>query len=68
VPGGGAVAALSACLAGALLKMLLELTAKDGSNIDDKMAIVETALKQLQNCVEEDIQAFDSFLAAREDA
>jgi len=65
VPGGGAVAALSACLAGALLKMLLELTAKDGSNIDDKMAIVETALKQLQNCVEEDIQAFDSFLAAR---
>jgi methenyltetrahydrofolate cyclohydrolase len=65
VPGGGAVAALSACLAAALLKMLLELTAKDGLNVEPKVAIVETAMKQLQNSVADDIAAFNSFLAAR---
>ncbi len=65
VPGGGAVAALSACLSAALLKMLLELTAKGGLNVDPQMAIVEAAMKKLQNSVADDIAAFNSFLAAR---
>ena len=65
VPGGGAVAALSACLAAALFKMLLELIVKDGANVSHKMATVEKAMKLLQNSVGEDITAFNSFLAAR---
>ena len=65
VPGGGAVAALSACLAASLLKMVLEIMAKDGSDVAGKLAAVETARKQLQSFVEEDIAAFNSFLAAR---
>ena len=63
--GRWAVAALSACLAASLLKMVLEIMAKDGSDVAGKLAAVETARKQLQNFVEEDISAFNSFLAAR---
>jgi formiminotetrahydrofolate cyclodeaminase len=65
VPAGGAVAALSACLAASLLKMLLEIAAKGGAKVDHQVVIVKTGLKELQNCVAEDIKAFDSFLAAR---
>ena len=65
VPGGGAVAAFSACLAGALFKMLLEIAAKEGASVNDKLVIVETAIRQLQNGVADDIKAFESFMAAR---
>ena len=65
VPGGGAVAALSGSLAASLLKMVLEIAAKGGSNVDEKLAMVEAGLKELQHCVEADITAFNSFLAAR---
>jgi formiminotetrahydrofolate cyclodeaminase len=64
-PGGGAVAALSACFAASLLNMVLEIAAKRGLDIADRLAVVEAQLKQLQRCVDHDIKAFDSFLAAR---
>ena len=64
-PGGGAVSALSACLAAALLKMVLEIAAKDGASDDTRMAIVQAEMTQLRRCVDEDIDAFNSFLNAR---
>jgi len=45
--------------------MVLEISAKAGANVDDELAAVEIGLKDLQPCVEDDIKAFNSFLAAR---
>ena len=64
-PGGGAVAALSACQSAALLKMVIEISAKDGLRIEVQLSNIETQLEELRHCVEEDIEAFNSFLSAR---
>jgi len=64
-PGCGAIAAFSACLAASLLKMVLDIGAKNGSNNGDTPVVVQAYLKELQRCVDGDIEAFDSFLAAR---
>jgi methenyltetrahydrofolate cyclohydrolase len=64
-PGGGAVAALSACQSAALLKMVLEISAKDGIRIEVQLSSIETQLEVLRHCVEEDIAAFNSLLSAR---
>jgi methenyltetrahydrofolate cyclohydrolase len=65
VPGGGAVATLSICLAAALLKMLLELTAKERMEVADKASTVATIMTRVQRGVGDDITAFNSYLAAR---
>jgi formiminotetrahydrofolate cyclodeaminase len=64
-PGGGAVAALSACFAAALLQMVLEIAAKGGVNGEKKLAVVQAEMKVLRRCVDEDIEVFNSFLDAR---
>lgn len=64
-PGGGAVAAVSACHAAALLKMVLEIAAKDGLEVKDQLSSVQAQLEALRQCVDEDIAAFDSFMVAR---
>jgi methenyltetrahydrofolate cyclohydrolase len=64
-PGGGAVAALSACLAASLLKMVAEIASKGGATVGEMLVIVRTELETLQRCVDQDIEAFNSFLAAR---
>ncbi len=65
VPAGGAVAALSASLAASLLQMVLEIAVKDGANVGDMLTTVEKGREELQHCVEDDIDAFNAFLAAR---
>jgi formiminotetrahydrofolate cyclodeaminase len=64
-PGGGAVAAFSACLAASLLRMVLDIAAKNGSNHGDMPVVVQAYLEELQRCVDSDVEAFDSFVAAR---
>src|SRR3984885_1407634 len=64
-PGGGAVATLSACFAASLLEMVAEIASKGGANIGEMLVIVRTELHTLQGCVDQDIEAFNSFLAAR---
>lgn len=64
-PGGGAVAALSVCQSAALLKMVIEISAKVGSRVEVQLRSIDTQLEELRHCVEEDIEAFNSFLLAR---
>ena len=64
-PGGGAVAALSACFAASLLEMVAEIASKSGANVGEMLMIVHTEFDTLQRCVDQDIEAFNSFLAAR---
>lgn len=64
-PGGGAVTALSACFAASLLEMVAEIASKGGTNVAEMLVIVRTERDTLQRCVDQDIEAFDSFLAAR---
>jgi formiminotetrahydrofolate cyclodeaminase len=64
-PGGGAVAALSACLAASLLKMMLDIMEKDAPTGGKNAAVTQPQLKELQRGVDDDIAAFDAFKAAR---
>jgi formiminotetrahydrofolate cyclodeaminase len=66
-PGGGAVAAVAATLAAALLQMVC--TISDRRKADEGMsaiaASVEICGEELARCAEEDIRVFDRYLAVR---
>ncbi|MGD0963309.1 MAG: cyclodeaminase/cyclohydrolase family protein [Candidatus Acidiferrales bacterium] len=64
-PGGGAVAALSACLAASLLEMVLQITARAHPSAEARLAVVQTQLIELRRSVDQDIESFNRFLDAR---
>lgn len=70
-PGGGAVAAMTATFAAALLRMTCAIIAKRGSanfpqrELEALVARVQACEDRLARCAEEDILAFDAYMAAR---
>ncbi len=68
-PGGGAVAAVSATFAGALLRMVCAISSKrkPGVGMNTIAAKVKIFEEELAHCAEEDIRVFDRYMAARKD-
>jgi len=66
-PGGGAVAAVAATLAAALLRMVhaISSTRKPDVGLNAIVAKVKIAEEELAHCAEEDIRVFDRYMAAR---
>jgi len=66
-PGGGAVAAVAATFAAALLQMVCAISTK--RNSDARITAIGMQVKnceeELARCAEEDIRAFDRYMAAR---
>ncbi len=66
-PGGGAVAAIAATFAAALLRMVCVLSArrKPDVGMEAIAAKVKICEEELARCAEEDIRVFDRYMAAR---
>ncbi len=66
-PGGGAVAAVAATFAAALMRMVCAINSKQNS--DSEMTVIGAKAKiceeELARCAEEDIRVFDRYMAAR---
>ena len=65
-PGGGAVAAVTLAFAASLAMMCLEISKKsqDESHIQAPLHRVEEACRIARKCADEDILAFDAYIAA----
>jgi formiminotetrahydrofolate cyclodeaminase len=68
-PGGGAVAAVTATFAAALLQMVCSISAKRKPDVrmDAFAAKVKICEEKLAHCAEEDIRVFNRYMAARRD-
>lgn len=68
-PGGGAVAAVTATFAAALLQMVCAISSKRKPDVrmDALAARVKICEEELAQCAEEDIRVFDRYMAARRD-
>ena len=68
-PGGGAVAAVTATFAAALLRMVYAISAarKPDAGMNAIAAKVKICEEELAHCAEEDIRVFDRYMAARKD-
>lgn len=66
-PGGGAVAAVTATFAAALLQMVCVISSarKPDVGMDAIAAKVKICEEELTSCAEEDIRVFDRYMAAR---
>ena len=66
-PGGGAVAAVAATFAAALLRMVCAIssTRKPDVGMNAIAAKVKICEEELTHCAEEDIRVFDQYMAAR---
>ena len=66
-PGGGAVAAVTASFAAALLQMVCSISVKrkPDARINAIAGEVKLCEEELARCAEEDIRVFDQYMAAR---
>ncbi len=68
-PGGGAVAAITASFAAALLRMVgaIALKRTPDARMHAVVAEVNTCEEKLARCADEDVRVFDRYIAARKD-